>query len=310
MGETLNRRDFILRSTALGSTLAFGGILDRLAGPTAFASEEPPDLAVVEGANYYDAARKAVDTLGGMKKYVSRGSRVGLLVNSAFEKPGTYTKPQITLAVVKMCFEAGAASIISLEGAQGSYWRKASLSKEDGEFIDSIKRPGDRITVDLSRGVSLKSVEILRDLVECDVYINMPIFKDHEGTRFTGVLKNIMGTTSSSSNRFFHKGAILSGFYDDPTFLSQCIADAYLVRRPTLCVADATEMIVTNGPSGPGRIVKPRMVVAGTDGVAVDAYGATILGLRPEDVTMVQRAQDHGIGTADLNTLKIAKLSI
>jgi uncharacterized protein (DUF362 family) len=306
MGRMIDRRNFILRSASLGATIALGGVLERLAGMEA--RPDLPDLAVVEGANYYDATRKAVEALGGMKQFVSKGSRVGLLVNSAFDKPGTYTKPQIALAVVTMCYEAGAASITSLEDARGSYWRRASLSKEDRERIDSIKSPGDRVTIDLPRGVKLKSVEIVRDLLECDVYINLPIFKDHEGTRFTGVLKNIMGTTSSSSNRFFHKGAVVSGYYDDPAFLSQCIADAHLVRKPTLCIGDGTEMIVTNGPSGPGKIVKPRLVVAGTDGVAVDAYGATILGL--DDVVMIQKAQEHGIGSADLSKIRITKLSL
>jgi uncharacterized protein (DUF362 family) len=310
MGSTINRRDFILRSASLGTTIALGGILERLAGPAAYAGTGFPDLAVVEGANYYDATRKAVDALGGMKQFVSKGSRVGLLVNSVFDKPGTYTKPEIALAVITMCYEAGAASITSLEDARGSYWRRATLSKEDRERIGSIKGPGDTVTIDLPHGVKLKSVEIRRDLLACDVYINMPIFKDHEGTRFTGVLKNIMGATSSSSNRFFHKGAIVSGFYDDPTFLSQCIADAHLVRKPTLCIADGTEMIVTNGPSGPGKIVKPHAVVAGTDGVAVDAYGATILGLPVEDVVMIRKAQEHGIGSADLSKLRITKLSV
>ena len=310
MGNTINRRDFILRSASLGTTIAFGGVLERLVGTAGYAGAEMPDLVVVEGANYYDSTRRAVETLGGMKQFVSKGSRVGLLVNSYFDKPGTYTKPQIALAVITMCYEAGAASITSLEDAPRSYWRRATLSKEDSERIDSVRSPGGTVTIDLPRGVKLKSVEILRDLLECDVLINMPIFKDHEGTRFTGVLKNIMGTTSSSSNRFFHKGALVSGYYDDPAFLSQCIADAHLVRKPTLCVADGTEMIVTNGPSGPGKIAKPHLVVAGTDGVAVDAYGATILGLRVEDVEMIQKAQDHGIGSADLNKLRITKLSV
>ncbi len=310
MGGTINRRDFILQSASIGTTIALGGMLERLAGLNAYARPEPPDLVVVEGANYYDATRKAVEALGGMKQFVSKGSRVGLLVNSVFDKPGTYTKPQIALAVITMCHEAGAASITSLEGARRSYWRRATLSTEDRERIDTMKDPGDTVTIDLPHGVKLKSVEILRDLLECDVFINMPIFKDHEGTRFTGVLKNIMGTTSSSTNRFFHKGAVVSGYYDDPAFLSQCIADAHLVRKPTLCVADGTEMIVTNGPSGPGKIAKPRLVVAGTDGVAVDAYGATILGLRVEDVVMIQKAQEHGIGSADLSKLRVTKLSI
>ncbi|WP_394699277.1 DUF362 domain-containing protein [uncultured Desulfobacter sp.] len=50
--------------------------------------------------------------------------------------------------------------------------------------------------------------------------------------RFTGTMKNMMGLTSSSTNHFFHFGSGSSGWYDDPKFLSQCIANVNLVRRP------------------------------------------------------------------------------
>ncbi|WP_394698577.1 hypothetical protein [uncultured Desulfobacter sp.] len=45
-------------------------------------------------------------------------------------------------------------------------------------------------------------------------------------------MKNMMGLTSSSTNHFFHFGSGSSGWYDDPKFLSQCIANVNLVRRP------------------------------------------------------------------------------
>ncbi|WP_169742987.1 DUF362 domain-containing protein [Desulfobacter vibrioformis] len=51
-------------------------------------------------------------------------------------------------------------------------------------------------------------------------------------------MKNMMGLTSSSTNHFFHFGSGSSGWYDDPEFLSQCIADVNLVRRPDLSVFD------------------------------------------------------------------------
>ena len=306
MDQTINRRNFIVRTATIGASLTFGGVLDRFGN--AIAGTMAPDLAVVEGANYYDAARKAVDTLGGMKRFVSKGSRVGLLVNSVFDKPGTYAKPQIALAVIAMCHEAGAKEIVSLEDAPGSYWRRATMSKAEKEMVESVKDPGDTTTVELPKGVNLKKAEIVRDFLECDVLINIPIFKDHEGTRFTGVLKNIMGATNRNTNDFFHSGSGTGGGYKDASFLSQCIADAHLMRKQTLCVGDGTEMIVTNGPFGPGRVVKPRTIVAGTDGVAIDSYGATLLGLHPGEIAMIRMAEEHGLGTSKLESLTITRI--
>jgi uncharacterized protein (DUF362 family) len=283
MERNCNRREFIGRTIALGATVTLGGVVERFRG---IATAEPlPDLAVVEGSNYYDATRRAVEALGGMKKFVSRGSRVGLLVNSRFDKPGTYVKPQITLAVMTMCYE-GAKEIVSLEDMPGSYWRRATLSIAHREYVDALKTPGDMTTAGLRGTRQLKEIEIVRDFLECDTIINVPIFKDHRGTRYTGVLKNIMGATSRTTNEFFHAGSGSGGGYNDTAFLSQCIADAQLVRKPTLCL------------------------VAGTDGVAVDAFGSSLLGLNVEDIAMIRLAEELGIGSTRLEGMHIDRITL
>jgi uncharacterized protein (DUF362 family) len=287
MEDSIDRRRFLAASTAAGVSFLLGDPINQIVRSATLRSPAA-DLAVVRSDNAYDAARKAVEILGGMHRFVSHGSRVGLLVNSPFDRPGTFTKPEIALAVAVLCVEAGAREIISLEGASSSYWHRATLSREHREIVETIRDPRDTTEVELPRGIALKRAEITRDLLECDVYINLPIFKDHEGTHFTGVMKNVMGTTSRSTNRFFHRGSGGGGGYSNPGFLSQCIADAGLIRMPDLCIGDATEVIVTNGPSGPGRIVAPRKVVAGTDGVAVDAMGASIIGLVAGEIATIR----------------------
>jgi len=94
---------------------------------------------------------------------------------------------------------------------------------------------------------------MIKDLFECDVLINIPIFKHHGGTILTGCLKNVMGACSGTTNRFFHSGSTQSGAKEDLGFLAQAIADANLVRKPDLCVVDATEFLINNGPAGPVR---------------------------------------------------------
>lgn len=291
MENFITRRDFLKAS---GFVLAAGGLTDRLIAADLSSS---PDLVAVEGLNYYDCTTKAVEALGGIRKFVSNGARVGLLVNSVFDKPGTFVKPQIALALVAMCYEAGAREIVSLEDVSGAYWRRATLSKEHAEMVQTIRGPKGKIAADIKGGVRLTSVEVTRDLLDCDVYINVPVYKDHEGTKFTGSLKNLMGATSGSTNRSWHRGGLLGGYYDDIPHLSECIAEGNLVRTPALCVGDATEVIVTNGPSGPGKLLTPHVVVAGTDPVATDAFGATLLGLDPRKILMLQSASKIGIGS-------------
>ena len=305
-----SRRTFLSAATA--------AVLPALLGPgrvlgSAFGTRQiPPDLAVVRSANYYNATIRAIDELGGMRRFVSRGSRIGLLINSPFDKPGTYAKPQIALAVLTMCLNAGAKEVISLENAPMSYWRRATLNKEQEGLVASIKPPGERTTMEVRGGSRLKEIEIVRDFLECDILINIPIFKDHDGVRLTGTLKNIMGVTSSSTNRFFHNVSLIpiEGYYNDPLHLSECIAEANLVRKPTLCIGDGTEIVATNGPSGPGRMVRPQVVIAGTDRVAMDSFGATLLDLRPEEIPTIRKASELGLGSMDLAQLQISQVDL
>jgi uncharacterized protein (DUF362 family) len=313
MQRRIDRRTFIKQSSLIGaSTLAAGSLIPSLMPRMAWGlpKDSDVDLSVVRGANNYDSTIHAVDLLGGMKRFVPRGSKVGLLVNSKFDKRGTYVKPEIALAVIAMCHEAGAKEIVSLDDASGSYWDKASKTEYLEDLVESLREP-EHIEVTVDGGVALKEADIARELLECDVFINVPVVKHHEGTRFTCTLKNLMGATTSSTNRFFHMGSgVGSGYYGDVDFLSQCIADVALLKKPDLCIVDATEFITTNGPYGPGKISRPQKVLASSDGVALDSYCARFVGLTGEAILMVRKAHEHGLGEIDVGQLAVKEVQI
>lgn len=307
---SISRRTFIKGGTALAASTILGGAAGAWM-PAPAAAHGPIDIAAVKGDDYFHNTVKAVEMLGGMKQFVSKQSRVGLLINSNQDNPGSYVKPEITLAVVRMCFDAGAREVGVFKSLSGAYWRRSKLS---GKFKDEERGVrfigGDPTRVTIPGGRSLKRAEVAKALLDCDVFINMPIAKDHTAVRFTGSMKNMMGTTTHSTNRFFHFGSGSSGWYDDAEFLSQCIADVNLVRAPDLCVFDGTEVITTNGPSGPGRLIKPKTVFAGTDRVAMDVYGANLIGLRGEEILATRMAHEHGLGKLDLTGLQVHEVAL
>ena len=49
-------------------------------------------------------------------------------------------------------------------------------------------------------------------------------------------------------------------------------------------------------------------VIAGTDQVAIDAYGATLFGLTGADLGYVREAARRGLGVMDLTKLNIRKI--
>lgn len=305
MAHSITRRSFIKNSTALGIGSLMAGTFAPLMGSAAAGKI---DISAIQGANYFDNTIKAVEILGGMKQFVSRGSRVALLINTSFKYPGTIVNPTVSLAVVKMCIDAGAKEIVTIPGASERYWGRADQAEKYEEMIASLQPAGGYTNVDIPKGKSLKKAEVVKSLLDCDVFIDIPISKDHAGTGFTGNLKNFMGACPYSTNRFFHQGSNAKGAYDDVDFLSQCIADVNLVRKPNLCVVDATEFVTTNGPFGPGKLKKLDKVVAGTDNVAVDAYCCRFLGLEGPRVTMIQKAFEHGLGQIDLTKLTVKEI--
>jgi uncharacterized protein (DUF362 family) len=121
----------------------------------------------------------------------------------------------------------------------------------------------------------------------------------------------MMGSASSSTCRRCHFGdqsiitQIFQGYYSKPEILAQSIADLNLVRSPDLCVADATEILATNGPAGPGKLLTPREVVAGTNSVAVDMYCVKHLRLTADELLVLNRAQEHLLGPKSLKEVRV-----
>jgi uncharacterized protein (DUF362 family) len=310
MSTSITRRTFIKESTALGVTSILGGSIAGWIHRPAYATTST-DIAAVTGADYFKSTIKAVELLGGMGKFVARQSKVGLLINSPWDNPGSYVRPDIILAVIQMCRDSGAKEIGVFKGLGDTYWKRSRLSEKFRDAIQGITSlEGNYTEVSIPSGRSLKSAEVAKGLFDCDVFINVPIAKDHSGIGFTGCMKNMMGLTSSSTNRFFHHGSGKSGWYDDVDFLSQCIADVNLLRKPALCIFDGTEVLATNGPRGPGKIIKPQKVFAGVDRLALDVYGANLLGLKGDEIRTAQLAHEHGLGEIDLTQLRIEEVAL
>jgi uncharacterized protein (DUF362 family) len=105
-------------------------------------------------------------------------------------------------------------------------------------------------------------------------------------------MKNLMGAVKDRG--FFHR-----------TDLNRCIVEIAGYLKPGLTIIDATRILVTNGPAGPGMVKEPNIVAAGRDFVALDAFGADLLGIRPETVPHIQMAMELGLGEGDLRKIKI-----
>jgi len=310
MSKTIKRREFMKSGAMLGTAALAGGLLTTR--PAGGQTLPPPDLAVVTGTDRVAAVNKGLAALGGMGKFVKTGSSVGLLINapSWWTRPGSHTHPDITLAVILAALESGAKEVRYLIDPLADYWKRAPLAAKYEQEIRSVKKcSGNYVETPVAKNKALKKTSVVREFLDCDVLINLPIIKNHVGVGMSGNLKNLMGANANASNQFFHAGSGAKGEYDDVPFLAQCVADMNTLRKPDLCVADATEFLLTNGPAGPGELRKLGKVILGTDPVAVDAFGAPFVDLKASDVLMITKSAEWGLGQLDVSKLKIREIS-
>lgn len=305
----IKRRTFLKHSAIAGLTPLVGAKLF-----SASENSTKPAISVVEGADYYKNTLKAVEQLGGIGKFVSKGSKVAILANPQRNNPGAFTSPKVVDAVIKLCKQAEAKEINLISWSTEKNWRATGLMKvaEDNQInlkITNLKDESLFKPVPVPKGKSLKEARIMKTFFENDVFINVPVTKDHAGNKFTGTLKNLMGINSPMNNRTFHKPGWKTDL-NSITHLDQCIADLNTIIKPDLCIVDATEFIITNGPFGPGKIHKPQKVVAGTDRVGIDAYCATLWGLNPTDIIMLRKSYEHKLGEIDLKKIEIKEIKI
>jgi uncharacterized protein (DUF362 family) len=271
------------------------------------------DISVISGKDYFENTIKSVEQLGGINKFAKKGSKVGLLVNftGQWTRVGTYVNPEIVLATLKMLNDGGITDITYLVPPMKNYYEKKSRSSQFENITKTIKNnSGEFKETEIPKAVTLKKALVIKDLFECEVFINIAISKHHSGTMFTNCLKNYMGACNRETNKSFHVGPNSKDGSEDTEHMAQCIADVNLVRKPDLCICDATEVLKTNGPFGPGVIIKPDKVYAGTDPVAMDAYGCTLLDFRPEDIRTNVLASKHGIGRMDVKNMYIKEIAL
>jgi uncharacterized protein (DUF362 family) len=302
----MERRKFLQCAAIAGCGLLFDGGLNTLLSSTKASAKA--DLIVAHGAGKSPSAitKAAIDAMGGIKKFISKGDVVVIKPNMSWDRlpeQAANTNPEVVATVVKLCFEAGAKKVRLFDRSLSDPRR---CYKQSG-IIDAVSGLGAEVTYiderrfrDISiKGQVLKSWPLYQDLFEADKIINVPIAKHHSLARLTMAMKNWMGVMGGQRGRFHQK-------------IGESLADLALVIKPTLTVLDAIRILTANGPQGGNLddVKKIDTVIVGIDQVAVDSYGATLFGIKGSDLSYVKAAASAGTGTMDLSKLKIKTLNI
>ena len=97
--------------------------------------------------------------------------------------------------------------------------------------------------------------------------------------------------------------------------LSSSIVDMCSVLKADLTVIDGTRVLSTNGPRGPGKVLKEDTVIASKDMVAADAFAVSRFKwygkrYRPAQVQYIREAHERGLGRMDIEKLSIKEIQI
>jgi uncharacterized protein (DUF362 family) len=305
MTTDLTRRAFLKRTALCGAGIAFGSgsVAGRLFGATGLDLYSPPiDLAVVTGDSPAKNCLAAVEALGGFGKFVRTGDKVVVKPNpvgSNRPERAINTHPEMIEVVVRECLGLGAKEVIVLSNDEIRSFNgngTTAAVERAGGIVRPVQDKAQFREVLVPRARLLKRVEIASDILDADVFINMPIAKHHAGSRVTGAMKNLMG--ANWDRQYFHA-----------TDLHQCIAELTSAVRHSLVIMDANHVLMTNGPVGPGQVLKARQVIAGVDPVAVDAYSTHYWNLEPGAIAHIRTAYEIGVGEMNVDRMKIKEVA-
>jgi uncharacterized protein (DUF362 family) len=314
----LNRRQFLARAAKAGVSIAAAGaagfwfhdsrgpgrskeIETDIHLPDYSISGLGPRMSIVRGRNRVDTLRLALKSIGGIESFINKGDRVLLKVNAAFASPqmlSATTHPHIVSGMTRLCFDAGASSVIVTDNPINDPNSCFALSG----IADAARRAGARLFLprnDAFKPLSVPDGKLIRNwpvlydpLKRINKVIGTAPVKDHHRSGASMIMKNWYGLLGGRRN-IFHQD------------IQTIITELAMMIRPTLVILDGTTTMMTNGPTGGSLsdLKETNTMIAGTDQVAVDAFGATLLGKSLNDLPFIGMAEAAGLGTADYQSL-------
>lgn len=320
-----SRRHFLIRSAKAGLSIAAGCTIgywfyDPM-GPGYFPN--PPEnvslpdfsvpgverrMGVIKGNHRVKTLRLALEAIGGIETYIQKGDRVLLKVNAAFASPpmlSATTHPLLVSEMTRLCIHAGASKVVvtdnpindptscfALSGiAQAAQSAGAKIIFPQDQFFKLGTIPGAKL---------IRNWPLLYEPLEnVNKVIGIAPVKDHHRSGASMIMKNWYGLLGGRRN-IFHQD------------IHNIIKELAMMVKPSLVILDGTTTMMSNGPTGGSLsdLKETNTMIASTDQVAADAYGAKLLGKDLNLLTYITKAEAAGVGTADYHSLKPVMISV
>ncbi|MGQ9620044.1 MAG: DUF362 domain-containing protein [Bacteroidales bacterium] len=306
----MKRRDFILKSAGAG--IAAGAAVG-MGGYNRLWYEKPDnptyDMVAIMGGKPEAMFDLGIQELGGMGKFVSKGMKVLVKPNIGWDRTPEYaacTNPALVKRIIEHCFRAGAKEVYVFDHTVDNWvncYKNSGIekaAKDAGAKVVPANTENYYQEVSIAEAKILKKTKVHQVLLDTDIFINVPVLKDHDATRMTCALKNMMGVVWDRA--YWHRNN-----------LHQCIADyALYSKKPVLNIIDCYDVMTKHGPQGVSRedVARLETQIITTDWVAGDAAAARMIKLDPSGIDYIKIAHNMGLGNMNLDSLNIRRIKM
>jgi uncharacterized protein (DUF362 family) len=220
----------------------------------------------------------------------------------------TNTDFEVVREVALMCHEAGAQQVTIIDHTLGTAKfcvpdMKRACETIPNTVVRAVSGEDTFKTVKLTNSwFGFNKTDIVNDVLEADVLIAVPKAKSHRMTDVSLSMKGMMGCNWDRMEMHY-------------AGLDQAIVNLASYLKPDLVVVDATRVLSTNGPRGPGKIIPQNMVIASNDMVAADAMTVKLCEfngsrMEPHEVGHIRLAHEEKLGRMDIDNLNIKRTVI
>lgn len=245
----------------------------------------------------YGAVKAGIELLGGWDGLIGKNEKILLkpnLVRKAEVERAVITHPAVVGAVARLLREAGYEKI----GCGDSCGVGSALKVMEGTGMDTVLEKYKIQVEDFGKGSPVKYPEgkvgkeffMASPVQEADALINLCKMKTHALERVTGGVKNLYGCISG-----LHKAQGHTRYSNADSF-ARMLVDLNKKIKPRLCIMDGIVAMDGNGPTS-GDPVAMKLLLLGTDPVAVDGVFCNLVHLKPELVPTNVYGEKMGLGT-------------
>lgn len=250
-----------------------------------------------------DALETGLASFGGITAFVGKEDKVLLkpnLLTAALPEEAVCTHPAVLEGVILLLEGAcrdiwvgdspGFGSTQTVAGSAGL----EEVCRRRGVQLVPMNTP---VPLGCPEGKTAREFNVADWVVKADKIINLPKLKLHNLMTFTGAVKNMMGVLPGIAKGRMHVK------HPGKTGFAHMLLDVYSCARPVLSIMDAIVAMEGEGPRS-GRPKQVGLLLAGDDGVALDAVACSIIGLQPMSVPTIRLGHGRQLGQGHLRKIE------